>query len=71
MALKMKQKDVIQTYILSRKLVSKIGDPEQLKKRQYRSEEKQIKQLYERLAKRVRIQNAAIKKVINEYQDAL
>ncbi|MDQ1150170.1 hypothetical protein QE382_002154 [Sphingobacterium zeae] len=71
MALKLKQKDVIQTYILSRKLVSKIGDPEQLKKRQYRSEEKQIKQLYERLAKRVRIQNAAIKKVINEYQDAL
>ncbi|MGJ1419974.1 hypothetical protein ACR79T_10135 [Sphingobacterium spiritivorum] len=64
----LQQKVVIQTFILSRKLANMIGNTEQLKKRQYRSEEKKIKQMSERLAKRVRVQNAIITKTIKEYQ---
>ncbi len=62
----MMQKDVITNYILSRKLISKIGDVEQLKKRTYRAEEKQLKTMVNRLARRVQIQNSIIQKSIKE-----
>ena len=64
----LQQKIIIQNFILARKLVSKIGDIEQLKKRTYRSEEKAIKTIAERLAKRVRVQNAIITRTIQEIQ---
>lgn len=64
----MQQKIVIQNFILARKLVSKIGDVEQLKKRTYRSEEKSINTMVRRLARRVQLQNAVIAKTIKEIQ---
>lgn len=67
----LQQKVVIQNFILSRKLVSRIGETEQLKKRTYRSEEKQINKLYERLSRRVRVQSAAIRETIEKYQNTL
>jgi len=66
--LKMKQKDVIENFILARKLVSKIGEQEQLKKRAYRSEEKSINKIASRLARRVQLQSAFIRKTILEIQ---
>ncbi|WP_149525658.1 hypothetical protein [Sphingobacterium hotanense] len=66
--LKMKQKDVIENFILARKLVSKIGEQEQLKKRAYRSEEKSINKIANRLARRVQLQSAFIRKTILEIQ---
>ena len=71
MAMQIQQKEVIQTFILTRKLVTKIGDPEQIKKRQYRAETKQINRLYERFSRRIRLQNAAIQKTIHEYQSVI
>ena len=70
-SLGLQQKIVIQNFILARKLTSRIGETEQLKKRAYRREEKEINTLYERLSKRVRVQSAAIKKTILEYQELL
>ncbi|NQD71637.1 hypothetical protein HP439_12985 [Sphingobacterium shayense] len=67
----LQQKVVIQNFILSRKLTSRIGETEQLKKRSYRKEEKEIKTMYERLSRRVRLQSAAIRKTIEEYQNIL
>lgn len=67
----LQQKIVIQNFILARKLVSKIGDVEQLKKRAYRAEEKQLHTMYERLARRVRAQHAVVRKTIEEYQAIL
>lgn len=64
--MKIQQKDVITSFILSRKLVSKIGEIEQLKKRAYRAEEKSIEKMVNRLARRVQLQNAAISKNITE-----
>ncbi|GAA4137875.1 hypothetical protein GCM10022216_14370 [Sphingobacterium kyonggiense] len=62
----MKQKDVISNFILARKLISKIGDVEQLKKRTYRLEEKNMKKMVNRLARRVQIQNKIISNSILE-----
>lgn len=64
--MKMQQKDVITNFILSRKLVSRIGEVEQLKKRAYRAEEKSIEKIVNRLARRVQLQNAVISKIITE-----
>ncbi|HLT41737.1 MAG TPA: hypothetical protein VKZ95_03455 [Sphingobacteriaceae bacterium] len=47
------QKEVIQTFIISRKLVGLIGDNERLKKRLYRDEQKQLKQATDKLLKKV------------------
>lgn len=66
--LKLKQKDVILNFILSRKLVSRIGEVEQLKKRAYRAEEKAIEQITNRLKVRVQRQAAVIRKNIQEIQ---
>lgn len=68
MNLKLKQKDVITNFILARKLVSRIGEVEQLKKRAYRLEEKQIQKIARRLARRVQLQNQVISKTIQEIQ---
>lgn len=67
----LQQKIVIQNFIVSRKLVSRIGETEQLKKRAYRKEEREIRTLYERLARRVRFQSAAIRKTIEEFKNIL
>lgn len=64
--MKMQQKDVITSFILSRKLVSRIGENEQFKKRAYRAEEKSIEKMVNRLARRVQLQNAVISKAIRE-----
>ncbi|SEG62677.1 hypothetical protein [Sphingobacterium lactis] len=64
----LKQKDVITNFILSRKLISRIGEIEQLKKRTYRAEEKQLQTMVNRLARRVQIQNNIISKTILEIQ---
>ncbi len=66
--LDMKQKDVITSFILTRKLISRVGEVEQLKKRAYRAEEKQIQTMVQRLARRVQIQNKAIEKTILDIQ---
>ncbi|WP_185213777.1 hypothetical protein [Sphingobacterium mizutaii] len=71
MNLKLKQKDVITNFILARKLISRVGEIEQLKKRAYRMEEKSLHKMVERLRKRVSVQNLAIQrtiKEINQYQ---
>lgn len=62
------QKEVITNFILSRKLISRVGEIEQLKKRVYRSEEKDIERMRNRLARRVQLQNAVISKTIQEIQ---
>ncbi len=67
----LKQKDVITNFILSKKLVSRVGEIEQLKKRTYRAEEKQLQTMRKRLSRRVQIQNKAIEKTILEYQEYL
>jgi len=67
-SMKLKQKDVITNFILSRKLISRVGEVEQLKKRTYRAEEKQINKMVKRLARRVQLQNAEIKKAILNIQ---
>lgn len=66
--LKIKQKDIITNFILARKLVSRIGEVEQLKKRAYRAEERAIHNLMRRLRLRVQRQAAIIKKTILEIQ---
>src|SRR5690606_24521295 len=67
----LQQKIVIQNFIIARKLISRVGETEQLKKRTYRKEEREIHTLYERLSRRVRLQSAAIRKTIQEYQNIL
>lgn len=69
--MKIQQKDVITSFILSRKLVSKIGEIEQLKKRAYRAEEKSIEKMVNRLARRVQLQNATISKNILQISEYL
>lgn len=64
----LKQKDVITNFILARKLVSRIGEVEQLKKRTYRAEEKAIQTMVKRLARRVQLQNNVISRTIREIQ---
>lgn len=61
-----KKQDVITNFILSRKLISKIGEYDQLKKRAYRSDIKNLDKMVKRLARRVQLQNAAISKTIAE-----
>ncbi|WP_433895185.1 hypothetical protein [Sphingobacterium mizutaii] len=65
----LKQKDVITNFILSKKLISRIGEIEQLKKRTYRAEEKQLQTMVKRLARRVQIQNKLIERTILEIQE--
>jgi len=67
-SLRMKQKDVITNFILSRKLISKIGDVEQLKKRAYRADERALDKMLKRLRLRVQRQSAVIKKSIEQIQ---
>ena len=64
--LKMMQKDVITNFILARKLASRIGEVEQLKKRAYRDDQKNIQKMVNRLARWVQLQNAIIVKTIAE-----
>ena len=67
----LQQKVVIQNFIIARKLTSRIGETEQLKKRTYRKEEREINKLYERLSRRVRLQSAVIRETIEKYQNVL
>lgn len=54
------QKEVIQTFIITRKLVGMIGDTERLKKRLYRDEQKLLKSASDQLLKKTYYRNHAI-----------
>lgn len=54
------QKDIIQAFIISRKLVGLIGDNERLKKRLYRDEQKTLKNVTDTLLKKAYYRNHAI-----------
>lgn len=54
------QKDIIHSFIISRKLTGLIGNNEMLKKRQYRSEKKILENRTEQLIKRAYYRNHAI-----------
>lgn len=65
------QKVAIQNFILSRRLTSKIGDVEMLKKRQYRAEQKVMNKLYRNLRRRAYIQAKVIDKTIRDFQSTI
>lgn len=67
--LKFQQKDIIQSFIISRKLVNLIGDNETLKKRAYRDELKMLKKYNQMLNTKAYERNARIKQIenINNY----
>lgn len=67
----LQQKIIIQNFIIAKGLVSTIGDIETLKKRQYRSEARRIKQLASNLARRVQYQNNAIQQTIKVFNKSL
>lgn len=58
--LQMMQKDIIQSFILTRKLINLIGDNETLKKRQYRDELDNLKNLTNSLLKKADYRNSLI-----------
>ena len=60
----MQQKDVIHNFILSRKLVSMIGDVETLKKRQYRKEKNALQKATNHLLQKVHYRDRIIKNTI-------
>lgn len=63
-SLKIQQKDVIHQFIVTRKLVSMIGEVETLKKRQYRREKKAIEKLQNSLLQKIYYQDRIIKNTI-------
>lgn len=58
--MQMMQKDIIQSFIVTRKLVNLIGDNETLKKRQYRDELVTLKNLTSSLLKKADYRNSLI-----------
>lgn len=64
LSLGMMQKEVIQQFILSRKLVRMIGDVETLKKRQYRKEKNALEKLQNHLLQKIHYRDRIIKKTI-------
>lgn len=58
------QKEVIQNFIISRKLVSMIGDVETLKKRQYRKEKNTLEKLQNKLLQKIHYRDRLIKKTL-------
>jgi len=64
LSLDMQQKDVIHNFIVSRRLVSMIGEVETLKKRQYRNERKAIEKLQKHLLQKVWYRDRIIKKTL-------
>lgn len=65
------QKVAIQNFIVSRKLISKIGDVEMIKKRQYRNDQKIINKLSQNLRRRAYIQSQIVAKTIKEFEHTL
>lgn len=64
LSLGMMQKEVIQQFILSRKLVGMIGDIETLKKRQYRREKNALEKLQNHLLQKIYYRDRVIKRTI-------
>jgi len=60
MKLRMMQKDIIQSFIISRKLTGLIGDNEMLKKRQYREELEIIKIYTNKLLEKAKYSNSLV-----------
>ena len=69
--LSMMQKDVIQAFIISRKIISLIGDNETLKKREYRDQLSVMKKYEDQLRKKAYYRNAHIEKSLNEYKQLI
>lgn len=67
----LQRKKAIQNFIISRKLVSKIGDIDTLKKRGYRQEVKRLDILTRKLENRADYQSRIIKRTILEFEKTL
>jgi len=63
------QKDIIQSFIISRKLIHLVGDNEMLKKRVYRDEVKKLKILNDKLIQKAYYRNELIEKGQFQYND--
>lgn len=63
------QKDIIQSFIVSRKLISLVGDNEMLKKRVYRDEVKKLKILNDKLIQKAYYRNEMIENGQFSYKD--
>lgn len=71
MKLGQQQKIAIQNFIVSRRLTSKIGDVEMIKKRQYRADQRIINRLHRNLRKRAHLQSQIVAKTITEFEKTL
>lgn len=67
----MQQKIAIQNFIVSRRLTSKIGDIEMIKKRQYRNDKKIINRLSQNLRQRAYVQSRIVAKTIKDFENTL
>lgn len=67
----MMHKDIVQTFILKRKIVSLIGDNETLKKREYRDQLKNMKIYAEQLYKKSYLRNKSIEKELFTYNSLM
>jgi hypothetical protein len=69
--MQMMQKDIIQAFILKRKICTLIGDNETLKKREYRDQLSLMKKYAEQLYKKAHYRTLCIEKALNEYKQLI
>ncbi|WP_313265115.1 hypothetical protein [Sphingobacterium sp.] len=67
----LQQKQAIQNFIITRKLVNKIGDIDTLKKYEYRQEKKMIETLTKKLLNQVTYQDRIIRDTIEKFNHTL
>lgn len=67
----LQQKQAIQNFIITRKLINKLGDIDTLKKFEYRQEKKRLETLTRKFINQVVYQNRIIQDSINKYNHTL